>query len=103
MPIVYENAGHARRMQKMYPQFQWKMTQWRKNKTCWICEQEMHIEHSEEKPWALQASVDHMVAQCLGGPDEEDNWQLICAGCNNKKSKVENKLLTMIKRRKKRP
>ena len=100
MPIVYENEGHARRMSKMYPQFAWKMTNWRKNKTCWICEKEMHIEHSDTKSWKKQASVDHKIARCLGGEDVEENWQLICCGCNNTKSKIENKLLMFINRKK---
>lgn len=101
MPIIYENEGHRRRMIKTGPAFAWKISEWRKNKVCWICEREMHIEVSKDKPKKQQASLDHKLARSMGGLDEPDNWQLICLGCNNMKSKIEQKLLLLMKKPKK--
>lgn len=92
MPIVYENEGHMRRMQRMYPQFAFKMTEWRKDKTCRLCKRHMHI-HAIAGKWKSQATCDHVLAQSLGGADEESNWMLVCGKCNNDKSKLENKTL----------
>lgn len=93
--IVYENDGHRRRMMKMYPQFAWKMMEWRRDPTCRHCQKEMYIEAREGK-WKDQATVDHVIAQCLGGVDLEENWALLCGSCNNKKSKLENQLMANI-------
>lgn len=98
MPIIYENDGHRRRMIKTSPAFAFKMVEFRKNNICWMCKQEMHIHVSDTLSVKRQATVDHKIARSLGGADEEHNWQLMCNGCNNTKSKVEQKLLNMIKK-----
>lgn len=40
----------------------------------------------------IMFTQDHIVAQCLGGSNDMDNLQVMCAPCNNKKSVVENAL-----------
>ena len=100
MPIVYENEGHARRMQKMYPQMAWKMLQWRADPRCRYCEQETHFE-ADQSRWKTQVTIDHAIAKALDGLDVEDNWIMACGKCNNDKSKIENKLLAFIQKGKK--
>lgn len=90
MPIVYENEGHRRRMMRMYPQFAFKMSEWRKDPRCRLCNSFTHI-HAIPNKWKRQATVDHVLARCLGGEDVESNWMLVCGKCNNEKSKLENK------------
>jgi len=34
----------------------------------------------------LQATCDHIVPVSLGGPDNKENWQLLCSSCNSKKA-----------------
>ena len=100
MPIVYENDGHRRRMMRMYEHFAWKMIEWRKDNKCRNaeCGKKMHIHaRTEPKAWRNQATIDHIIARSLGGSDTPDNWQLICGACNNKKSKLENIYLNVVK------
>jgi 5-methylcytosine-specific restriction endonuclease McrA len=32
-----------------------------------------------------QLTIDHVIPRDLGGPDEPDNWTVMCAPCNNRK------------------
>jgi hypothetical protein len=77
-------------MMKTYKQFAWRMVEWRKDPHCRKCGKEMHIYPLEGLRWQDQATVDHIISRGMGGSDEEDNYQLLCAGCNNKKSRSEN-------------
>jgi len=99
MPLVYENEGHRRRMIRMYPQFQFKMNEWRADPTCRHCKKEMHIE-SRPTSWKDQVTLDHRLARCLGGIDEESNWWILCGKCNCNKSKIESKLFEYFKKEK---
>lgn len=87
--IIYENEGHRRRMMQTYHQFAWKMLEWRKDPHCRACGKLTHI-MVWEGSWKDQATVDHILSRGMGGPDTEDNFQLLCGRCNNKKSKTEN-------------
>ena len=40
---------------------------------------------------------DHILARALGGVDSLENTQVMCSPCNNKKSRVENKLAVKMK------
>lgn len=86
--IVYENDGHRRRMMRTYHQFAWKIQEWRKNPACRKCGKITWIMGGES--WKDQATVDHVISRGQGGPDTEDNFELLCSKCNNKKSKKEN-------------
>ncbi len=87
--IVYENDGHRRRMMRTYHQFAWKMVEWRRNPYCRECGKETWI-FGANLSWKDQATVDHVISRGQGGSDTEDNYQLLCGKCNNKKSKKEN-------------
>lgn len=88
--IVYENEGHRQRMMRTYKHFAWKMVEWRKDPHCRCCGKLTHIYPSKDLSWKDQATVDHILARGLGGSDEEENFQLYCGKCNNKKAKLEN-------------
>ncbi len=47
-------------------------------KVCFLCEDEVKLE-------ADQVEVDHIIPLADDGPDEESNWALMHAECNNKK------------------
>ena len=40
---------------------------------------------------------DHILARALGGIDDLSNTQVMCSPCNNKKSRMENKLATQMR------
>lgn len=49
------------------------------------------------QPWN-QATIDHIIARCLGGTNALSNLRVICHGCNNAKSHEENAALIERKR-----
>lgn len=95
--IVYENEGHRRRMMRTYHHFAWKMVQWRADPHCRNpeCKKLTHI-WPKSGSWKDQATLDHILSRGMGGSDTEENFQLYCGKCNNKKSRGEN-LMTMMK------
>lgn len=90
--IVYENDGHRRRMMRTYHHFAWKMAEWRKDPYCRNpeCRKKMHIYPSNDLSWKDLATIDHILSRGMGGTDKEDNFNLLCGKCNNRKSKHEN-------------
>lgn len=86
--IVYENEGHRRRMMRTYFHFAWKIIEWRRDPYCRSCKKLTWLWGKGESK--DQATIDHIIARSMGGTDTEDNFQLLCSGCNGKKSKKEN-------------
>lgn len=56
---------------------------------CFSCECEMHCDISKQNELNF-ATVDHILARCLGGDNNKNNKTIICRGCNYHKSRFEN-------------
>lgn len=98
MPVVYENWSHRKRCIKYHHHTVFKFQEMRKDIHCRKCGKEMTFTNDYTKSgWKRQCTVDHVLARGLGGSDTVDNFELICGGCNNKKSKFEQKLLNEIR------
>ena len=48
----------------------------------WLCESCGSI--------AMKGEVDHITPLAKGGTDEDDNLQLLCLACHEKKTRIEN-------------
>lgn len=98
MPTIYENEGMRRAMMENYHRTVWKIAEWRRDPRCRRCGKVTHnVLISSD--WKNKSTVDHIICRALNGSDTEENFEMLCGECNNKKSKLEAKLLEFIRQK----